>query len=197
MAMLERRPKDDREGSNSESSVYAASTSSSIENINTNLTQQIDQFAYKKKSNYNSNMVEISSDQLPQQGYESMTRVPHRFYRQVRYDDQLQAYVIIDTIVLVLAETSMYIIFHEPTKRNFTYNPEIRQFRQIRVEECDWTTRYLLCQDVIFHEMTDQTNYDRQGRNEQTPGKQINDLWFQAPDHNHIIGQIHNAMTLN
>ena len=33
-------------------------------------------------------MVDTSSDQLPQQGYESMTRVPHTFYRQVTHDDQ-------------------------------------------------------------------------------------------------------------
>ena len=115
-------------------------------------------------------MVETSSNQLPQQGYESMIRVPHRFYRQVTYDDQLQVYVFTDTNALVLAQTSMYIIFHETTKTNFRYNPEIRQFRQVMAAECDWTTRYLLCQDVIFHQMTDQINYVRQSRNEQMPG---------------------------
>ena len=59
----------------------------------------------------------------------------------------------------------MYVIFHEPTKRKFRYNPEIRQFRQGRAEECNWTSRYLLCQDVIFHQMTDQIIHIRQGRN--------------------------------
>ena len=87
------------------------------------------------------------------------------------YDEQLQAYVFTDTNAVVPAETSMYVIFHEPTKRNFRYNPEIRQYRQIRTEECEWTTRYLLYQDVIFYQITDQTNYVRQGRNEQMPGK--------------------------
>ena len=100
-----------------------------------------------------------------------MTRVPCGFYRQVTYDEQLQAYVFTDTNAAISAETSMYIIFHEPTKQNLRYNPEIRKFRQVRVEECDWTTRYLLCQDVIFHQMTDQTNYVKQGRNGQMPNK--------------------------
>ena len=66
---------------------------------------------------------------------------------------------------MVPAETSMYMIFHEPAKRNFRYNSEIKQFRQVRAEEHDWTTRYLLCQDVIFHQVTDQSSYVRQGRN--------------------------------
>ena len=42
---------------------------------------------------YNNNeMVEISSDQLPQQGFDkqNITRLPHRFYRQMTYDEQLQ-----------------------------------------------------------------------------------------------------------
>ena len=139
-------------------------------------------------------MVETSSDQLLHQGYENMTRVPHIFYRQVTYDDQLQAHLFTDTNTLVPVETSMYLIFHKPTKWNFTCNPEIRQFRQIRTEECDWTTRYLLCQDVIFHQMTDHTNYVRQGRNEQIPSKQICHLWFQVPHHDQIKCQRHNSL---
>ena len=42
MALLERRPKDGREGSYSGSSDYAASIPSSIENKYPNQTQQID-----------------------------------------------------------------------------------------------------------------------------------------------------------
>ena len=63
-------------------------------------------------------MVQTSSDQLLQQGYESMTKVSHRIYRQVTIDDQLQASVFADTNTLVPAETSMYIIFHKPSKGN-------------------------------------------------------------------------------
>ena len=63
-----------------------------------------------------------------------MTRVPHRFYRQVTYDEELQEYVFPYTNALVLAETSMYVIFHELTKRHFRYNGEVRQFRQVRAE---------------------------------------------------------------
>ena len=74
-----------------------------------------------------------------------MTRVSHRLYRLVTYDEQLQAYVFTDSNALITAETSMYIICHEPTKENIRYNPEIRYFRQVRAEECDWAVRYLLC----------------------------------------------------
>ena len=67
-----------------------------------------------------------------------MTRVPHRFYRQVTYDDQLQVYVFVDTTTLVPTKNSMYVIFHEPTKRNFRYNPTSRQLWQIEAEDCEW-----------------------------------------------------------
>ena len=70
-----------------------------------------------------------------------MTRKLCWFYRQVTYDEQILAYVFTDTNALIPAETRMCIIFCEPTKRNFRYNPEIRQFRQVRAEKCDWTTR--------------------------------------------------------
>ena len=105
----------------------------------------------------------------------SMPRVQHKFYRHVTSDDQLQAYVFTYTNALVQAENSMYIIFHESAKRKFRYNPDIRQYL-VKVEECDCTTRYLLCQDVIFHQMKDQTNYLMQGRNEQMLDKQISTL---------------------
>ena len=38
-------------------------------------------------------MVRTSSDQLMQQGFDKqiLTRKPHRFYRLVTYDEQLQA----------------------------------------------------------------------------------------------------------
>ena len=95
-------------------------------------------------------MIETSCDQLAQQGYENMTRVPSRFYRQVTYDEQLQAHALTDTKALIPAENSMYIIFHEPTKRNFRWNPEIRQCRQARAEECDWTTSICYAKMLSF-----------------------------------------------
>ena len=42
--------------------------------------------------------------------------MPHRFYGQVTFNEQLQVYVFIDTNALVPVEGSMYVIFHEPTK---------------------------------------------------------------------------------
>ena len=66
-------------------------------------------------------MVVTSNDQLPQWGFDkqNMTRMPLRFYRQVTYDKQLQAYVFTDNNASVLVETSMYVIFQEPITRNF------------------------------------------------------------------------------
>ena len=48
--------------------------------------------------------------------------MPCRFYRQVTYNEQLQAYVFIDTNARVPAEGSMYVIFHEPTKRYSSFD---------------------------------------------------------------------------
>ena len=104
------------------------------------------------------------------------------------YDNQLQAYVFNNTNALVPAKNSIYIIYTEATRRNFRYNPEIKQFRQMKAKHCDWTTRYLFCQDVIFNHMTDQTNYVKQGSNEQMLGKQHSVLQFQATDHDKSIG---------
>ena len=61
----------------------------------------------------NNEMVETSSDQLPQQSFDkqSMTRIPHRFYQQVTYDEQLQAFVFTDNNALVLIETSITLFF--------------------------------------------------------------------------------------
>ena len=115
--MLERRPKGSREGSHSRSSDFATSTPSSSENRYPNLTQPIHQFIHKIYQDYYNNTVKTFSTQILQQDYESVTRVLHRFYRQVTYDNQLYAYVFINTKALIPAENSMYIIFHEPTKK--------------------------------------------------------------------------------
>ena len=64
------------------------------------------------------------------------------------------------------------------------------QFRQVGVEECDWTNRYLLCHDVIFHQVTGKTDYVRQGKKGQTPDKCISDLWFKASEYDKEIGQV-------
>ena len=88
--MLERRHKDGWEGSHNGSSDYATSTPSLSESRYPNLTQLIDQFIHKKDIKITlNNTVETSSNQLPYQDYETVTRVPCRFYRKVPYDNQL------------------------------------------------------------------------------------------------------------
>ena len=68
MAMSERIPRNGREGSHSGSSDYATLTSPSLENWYSNQTHQIDQFRHIfRNQNYNNEMVETSTDQLPQQ----------------------------------------------------------------------------------------------------------------------------------
>ena len=104
------------------------------------------------------------------QAYGNITRVSHTFYRQVIYDEQLQAYVFTDTNALFQWKLACT-LFPLANKRNFRYNPETKQFRPVRAEECDWTVRYLVFQDVIFHQMTDLTNCVRQGRIIQMPAK--------------------------
>ena len=102
-----------------------------------------------------------------------MTRMPYRSHRQVTYDEQLQEYVFTGNNALVPAETIMYVIFHEPTRRIFRYDPKSRQLKQVRVEKCAWTTRYLLCQDVIFHQGTSEIDDVTLGRNEQTQRNEL------------------------
>ena len=65
------------------------------------------------------------------------------------------------------------------------------QFRHGRVEDCYWTTRYLSCWDIIFHQVTGKTDYVRQSRNGQTPDKWVKNLWFKVPKHDKEIGQRH------
>ena len=78
-----------------------------------------------------------------------MTQVPTGFYGQVTYDDQKQAYVLIDNNATVPIENSMYAIYHNHTKRSFQYDHKTKQFQQISVHECELTTRHLLCQDNL------------------------------------------------
>ena len=90
--------------------------------------------------------------------------MPHRFNGWGAYDEQLKEYIFTDTSTRVPDKGSMYVVFHEPTKRYFRYNPTIEQFRLTKAKDCDWTTRYFLCKDFIFNQMTGQTNYFRQNR---------------------------------
>ena len=56
----------------------------------------------------------------------------------------------------------MYVIYHGPMKRSFRYDQKTKTFQQIDIKECELTTRYLLCQDAIFHRIIDTTGSDIQ-----------------------------------
>ena len=62
--------------------------------------------------------------------------------RQVTFDEQLQAYVFTDTNALILAENQhVHVIFAmNQQKEILDIIQRLRQFRQVRAEECDWTT---------------------------------------------------------
>ena len=96
---------------------------------------------------------------------------------------QKQAYVFIENEAIVPIENSMYVVYHDPTKRSFKYDQKTKQIQQISVYNCKLRMRLLLCQDAIFHRMPipsdietqrtcpnyiDQLVLDRQG----------NDLWI-------------------
>ena len=63
-----------------------------------------------------------------------------RFYGQVMYNEELQAYVFVDTNARVPAEGCMHVIFHGPAKRYFRYNPTIDQFNLTNARDHNWTT---------------------------------------------------------
>ena len=117
--MSERRPKDGREGSHCQSSDYTASTSPLIEYRYSNHTRLANQFIQKRDQHYYNSAAETSNTQSPQEDYENVTKMPCRFYGQVTYGKQLQAYVFTDSNAKVPAKNSMYVIFHEPTNRYF------------------------------------------------------------------------------
>ena len=48
-----------------------------------------------------------------------MTQVPKWFYGQVTYNDQKQAYVIVENNAIVPTANNMYVIYHDPTKAVF------------------------------------------------------------------------------
>ena len=54
--------------------------------------------------------------------------------------------------MLVPVENSNYIIFYDPIKQCFRYDHQTIHLSQVRWEKCNWSTRYLLCQDDILHQ---------------------------------------------
>ena len=64
----------------------------------------------------------------------------------------MQVYVFIENSALVPPEKSNFVIFHEPTKCCFRYDQQTMSLIQVRCDGCNWSTRYLLCQDVILHQ---------------------------------------------
>ena len=63
--------------------------------------------------------------------------MPHRLYRQVTYDEQLQTYIFVDTYARAPIEGCMYGIIHEATKRYFRYKPTVNQFKLTNARDHD------------------------------------------------------------
>ena len=172
---------------------------------------------FDKRTDVSHDLVETSSAQtqyqVQQEGIEDqyMTQVPKRFYGQITYDDQKQTYIFVANNTLVPLENNMYIIFHEPNKKKFQYDQKTMQFKQTCLHECEWSTRYLLCQDVSVCRITgvnyntrqgqtldytdqpmkqkihDHTN--TQGRDEHVSYRQDNDLCVKVPNEDIETGQ--------
>ena len=114
-------------------------------------------------------MVETSSIQSQNQKYLKdretqyidSTNVPRRFYEQVTYNNQKQTYIFVENNAIVSIANSMYVIYHDPIK-SFKYNQKTKTFQQIDIQECELTTRHLLCQDAIFHRIIDAIGSDTQ-----------------------------------
>ena len=90
----------------------------------------------------------------------------HRFYGQETHDRQLQTYVFINTNAKVPAENNMYVISMNQQKGILDITQHVGSLDYFKTNHCDWTTTYLLCKDMIFNQMTDQTNYVRQNTTE-------------------------------
>ena len=104
----------------------------------------LNQFSNEKGNQYNSiSTIETPNTPASQEDNENIIKMPLRFYRQVTYDVQLQAYVFIDINATVPAVIGEYVIFHEHTNM-FRYNLIINQFKWTKAKDCDWTTRSLL-----------------------------------------------------
>ena len=129
--------------------------------------RQFNQFPSKKKNQYHSSStIETSDMQSVQENYQIVTEIPSRFYGQVTYIEELQAYVFVDTNARVLAEGYMFVIFDGPTKRYFRYNLTVDQFNLTNAKDHNWTTQYLICKDNIAHQVTEETNYVKQPKAE-------------------------------
>ena len=74
------------------------------------------------------------------------------FYRNVAYKKQKQAYIFVENNAVVPLDNSNCVIFLEPTKQCFRYNHQTMQLAQVGLDECNWSVRYLLCQDIILHQ---------------------------------------------
>ena len=64
---------------------------------------------------------------------------------------QKEANVFVENSSLVPIEKSNFVSFYEQTKYNFRYDQQSMWLNQVRCDECNWSMRYLLCQDVILN----------------------------------------------
>ena len=109
----------------------------------------------------------------------------------------------------------MYKIFTEATNRSFQYSQKTRKLKQTSLHECEWSMRYLLCQDVIFHRIICVNDCERQretpnyipqqmkqkkamtmkrpqGRDEHVSNRQYSTLWVEVQNEDTETGQRQN-----
>ena len=110
-------------------------------------TVSIHQFDKENKGYYNT--LQSSSNQLHHKSSRINTWFGYqKFSGKAAYTKQGR-HIFVENNVLVPLENHNYVIFHEPTKCCFRYSHQTMQLSQFRCNECNWSVRYLLCQDVI------------------------------------------------
>ena len=108
---------------------------------------------FGKKNNDYYSTLGSSNDQLQHWSPRCphMTWGPRKCYGKVAYNKQRWAHAFVENNALAPLEKSKDVIFHEPTKLCFRYRHQTMQFSQVICDECNWSFRYVLCQDVILH----------------------------------------------
>ena len=68
-----------------------------------------------------------------------MIYIQRRFYEQVTYSAQKQAYVFVENDAIVTIENSMCAMYHDPTKKSFKYDQKMKQFQHISTHDHELT----------------------------------------------------------
>ena len=76
--------------------------------------------------------------------------------REIEFLNKEQSSIfVLENNALVPPKSTNYVFFHEPRKWCFRYDHQTMWLSQVGWDECNWSTKYLLCQDVILYQTVD------------------------------------------